>query len=275
MSSKFADLHVHTNFSDGTFSPQEVVSEAIKAQLSCIAITDHDTVDGLDIAIEAAGRNLEVLPGIELTAESAGQEIHVLGYLFDYRNKIFLSMLKNMQEIRVKRIHEISRKLKKLGVKIEPEEIMSFAGKGTIGRLHVARALHAKGYCFSVNDAFQKYIGDKGPAYVGKFKMTPKEAIGWILKMKGIPVLAHPCILGDQALISDFVKDGIMGIEAFYSEHSEFQKNEFIKIALKHHLLVTGGSDCHGMAKEEVRLGRVKLPYEYVEKLKEAKCKLG
>ena len=126
----------------------------------------------------------------------------------------------------------------------------------------------------SIAEAFYRYIGDKAPAYVGKFKMTPKEAIGWILKVKGIPVLAHPYILDDSALISDFVKAGIMGIEVFYAEHSEYQRKEFIKIAEKYDLLMTGGSDCHGEAKDVVRMGKVKLPYEYVEKLKEARCKL-
>ena len=271
---KFADLHVHSNFSDGTFSPHEIVREAIKAGLSCISITDHDTIEAIDIAVQAAGDDLEILPGIELTAESAGQEIHILGYLIEYKNKDFLEMLKKMQEIRVKRIYEICQKLKKQGVKIEPEEIFSLAGKGSVGRLHVARALHERGNVFSVAEAFYRFIGDKGPAYVGKFKMTPKEAIDWIRKVKGVPVLAHPHTLGDQALISDFVKAGIMGIEAFYTEHSDFQKQEFMKIAHKHHLLITGGSDCHGMAKEEALIGKIKLPYEYVEKLKEAKCKL-
>lgn len=271
---KFADLHIHSYFSDGTFSPKDIVSEALKCGLSCISITDHDTTDGIAIAQEAGADELEILSGIELTAESGGQEIHILGYLIEYQNPSFLKMLDEMQSIRIKRIYEICKKLKKLGVDIEPEEIFSLSGKGSIGRLHVARALHEKGHVFSLADAFYRYIGDKGPAYVGKFKMTPKEAIGWILKVKGIPVLAHPNTLSDNALIADFVKAGIMGIEAIYPEYSEYQTNEFIKIARKFNLLITGGSDCHGMAKEDVHLGKIKLPYEYVEKLKEAKCRL-
>ena len=271
---KFADLHVHSLFSDGTFSPPHIVSEALRVGLSCISITDHDSTEAIDFAIKAAGDDLEVIPGIELTAESGGQEIHILGYLIDYKNKAFLEMLKHMREVRVKRIYEICKKLKKQGVNIEPQEILSLAGKGSVGRLHVARALYEKGDVFSIADAFYRFIGDKGPAYVGKFKMTPKEAVDWILKVKGIPVLAHPYTLDDRALIADFVKAGIMGIEAIYTEHSNYQKEEFIKIADKYHLLVTGGSDCHGKAKEEPHLGKVKLPYEYVEKLKEAQCRL-
>jgi predicted metal-dependent phosphoesterase TrpH len=267
---KYADLHVHTDYSDGTFSPQRVVQEALKAGLSCIAITDHDNTEAIDLAIKASGPSLEVLPGIEMTAESGGQEIHILGYLIDYQNLLFLKRLKEMQEIRIERIGAICQKLKKLGVPLEPEEIFTLAGKGSVGRLHVARALYEKGYVSSVQEAFWRYIGAKGPAYVGKFKMSPKEAIQWILKIKGIPVLAHPYILSDKGLIADFVKAGLRGIEAIYPEHSDSQKNDFIKIAQKYHLLVTGGSDCHGEAKEEIHLGKIKLPYEYVEKLKEA-----
>ncbi len=270
---KFADLHIHTDFSDGTYSPEEVVAEAKKCGLSCISITDHDSVQGIDIAKGGSG-DLEVLPGIELTAESASQEIHILGYLIDYKNQAFLGMLKKMQEIRTGRIYDICKKLKKLGVNLEPEEVFSLAAKGSVGRLHVARAMYEKGYIFSIPEAFYRYIGDKGPAYVGKFKMSPKEAVGWILKVKGIPVLAHPYTLRGSVLISDFVKDGIMGIEAYYCEHSKYQTDEFVKIAEKYNLLITGGSDCHGTAKDEGRIGRVKLPYEYVEKLKQAQCAL-
>jgi predicted metal-dependent phosphoesterase TrpH len=271
---KFADLHLHSNFSDGTFSPKKIVDEAQKAGLGCISLTDHDTVDGIDDAVAAAGDALEVLPGIELTAEANGQELHILGYLIDHKNESFLKILEEIREVRVKRIYEICEKLQKLGVKMEPEEVFLLSGKGAVGRLHVARALVAGGHIYSTRDAFQRFIGDRGPAYVGKFKMTPKEAIGWILKVRGIPVLAHPYVLLDRGLIADFVKDGIMGIEAYYCEHSNSQTGEFVKIAEKFGLLITGGSDCHGAAKEEVQIGKIKLPYEHVEKLKEARCRL-
>lgn len=274
MHSKYADLHVHSHFSDGTFSPSQIVSEAKRCGLSCISITDHDTIDGIDASVREAGEDLEILPGIELTAEAGGQEIHILGYLIDYHNRDFLKMLSGMQEVRLERIYGMCEKLKKLGVPLEPQDVFNVAGKGSVGRLHVARALLEKGHVFSISEAFIRFIGDRGLAYVGKFKMTPKEVIDGILKIKGIPVLAHPFTLGDQALIADFVKAGIMGIEAYYAEHSSYQTQEFIKMAHQHNLLVTGGSDCHGAAKNEVGMGKVKLPYEYVEKLKEAQCKL-
>lgn len=271
---KFADLHVHSHFSDGTLSPSAIVRDAIAKGLACISITDHDTTDAVDAAMRAAGKDLEVLSGVELTAEAKGQEIHILGYLIDHHHEAFLKMLKVMQEVRVKRIHRICEKLEKLKCPIEPDDIFKLASHGSVGRLHVARALLSKGYVSSIPDAFMRYIGEKGPAYVGKFKMSPEEAIQWILKAKGIPVLAHPYTLGDQDIISDFVEAGIMGLEVFYSEYSDHQIQELLKITQKYNLLVTGGSDCHGLAKDEIRLGKIKLPYEYVEKLKEARCRL-
>lgn len=270
----FADLHVHSYFSDGTFSPERIVEEAISSGLSCISITDHDSVSAIDPARLSAGQRLEIIPGVELTAEARGTEIHMLGYLFDHTYEPFLKMLKEMQEVRQRRIHEMCRKLAGLKLPVEPQEVFDIADKGSVGRLHVARVLAKKGYVGNINEAFNRLIGDKGPAYVSKFKMSPKQAVEWIRRAGGIPVLAHPYLLPQGFLIEDFVKAGIMGIEVFYSEHSDFQQTEFLKMAEKYHLLVTGGSDCHGEAKQEAKMGRIKLPYSYVEKLKEAKCRL-
>lgn len=272
---KFADLHLHTRFSDGTFTPAELVSCARTAGLDCIAITDHDSTEGLGPAFEAAGTALEVIPGIELTAEIQGEEIHLLGYLFDYRNQDFLVMLRRMREVRVERIYAICEKLKAHGVDLAPEEVFALAGGGAVGRLHVARALFQKRRVASVVEAFSRYIGNNGPAYVGKYKMTPQEAIGWILKVRGVPILAHPRTLRDRSLVADFIAAGLMGFEAFYPEHTPREEREFVDLAAKHGLLVTGGSDCHGMNKDEKLLGNVRLPYEYVERLKEAQCRLA
>ncbi len=272
---KSADLHLHSHFSDGTFSPKQLVFEALKTGLSCISITDHDSVEAIDLAIQEAGADLEIIPGIEMTAEVFAREVHILGYFIDYRNEDFLKMLNRMREARIKRIFGICEKLKKLGVSLDPKDVFDLAVNASVGRLHVARAMVKKGYCASIPEVFMRFIGDKGPAYVSKFKMSPKETVVWIKKVGGIPVLAHPHTLGDQSVVSDFVKDGIMGLEVFYTEHSDYQTKEFIKIAKKYNLLVTGGSDCHGSAKEDVHIGKVKLPYEYVEKLKEAKNKLS
>lgn len=272
---KFADLHVHTTYSDGTFSPQRVVDEALAQNLDCISVTDHDNVSGIAPAILAAAGRLEIISGIELTTEASGTEIHILGYLIDYTDEAFLRMLKNMQEIRVKRIHMMCQKLTRLHLPVDPKDVFELAGQGSVGRLHMARVLVNKGYVGNTSEAFNRLIGDKGPAYVAKFKMSPKEAIGWIRRVGGIPVLAHPYLLPQKFLIEDFVKAGVLGIEVLYAEHTDFQQSEYLKLAEKYKLLVTGGSDCHGEAKQEAKLGRIRLPYEYVEKLKSAQCRLN
>ncbi len=271
---EFADLHIHTDFSDGTFSCEQVVDEACRVGLSCISITDHDTVEAFDAAAVFAAGRLEVISGVELSAEHGDQEIHVLGYLIDYEDKNFLETLESMRQVRVQRIYDICAKLKQQGVELAPEEVFSLAGKGSVGRMHVARAMCQKGAVSSIPQAFYDYIGDKGCAYVGKFKMSPREAISLIRGIKGIPVLAHPHIVKDQNLITEFIKDGIMGLEVFYPDYSESQIDGYIRLAREYNLLLTGGSDCHGTARQESCLGKIKIPYAYVEKLKEAKCAL-
>jgi predicted metal-dependent phosphoesterase TrpH len=270
-----ADLHLHSDYSDGTFSPKKVVESAAKAGLSCVSITDHDTVDGLEEAFRASeAHDVEVLAGVELTAESQGCEVHILGYLIDEKDADFLKVLDEIRQTRVKRIYAICDKFRELNVCLEPQEVFAISGHGTVGRLHVARVLCEKGVVFSVNEAFYKYIGDKGPAYVSRFKMTPQEAIQWILRVGGVPVLAHPYSVRERISIPDLVKMGLAGIEVFYAEHLKSETQKYVEIAKSFDLLMTGGSDCHGLAKEEVRLGQVKLPYEYVEKLKDTQCRM-
>jgi hypothetical protein len=272
---KFADLHLHTLFSDGTYTPEELVSSAIKKRLSAIAIVDHDTVGAVGLAIEEARESdLEVLPGIELSAAYNNQEIHILGYLIDYKKKSFLEKLESLKSNRVERVYKMSAKLNALGINLAPESVFALAGSGTVGRLHIARALVKEGLVGSVFEVFQKYLGDNGPAYVLGFRFSPKDAIRFIKDAGGVPVLAHPYILRNDELIPEFAKLGLMGLEVYYPEHSQGMINYYLELAKKHDLLVTGGSDCHGKAKPEVRLGAIKVPYELVTKLKEAEEKL-
>ncbi|MFA5345100.1 MAG: PHP domain-containing protein [Candidatus Omnitrophota bacterium] len=272
---KFADLHLHTLFSDGTYTPEELVSNALRKRLSAIAVVDHDTVSGVGEAIEAAkGSGLEVLSGIELSAEYNNQEIHILGYLIDYRKKSFLEKLESLKNNRVERVYKIVAKLNSLGVNLDPKSVFALAGDGTVGRLHIARALVKDGFAGSIYEVFQKYIGDNGPAYVLGFRFSPKDAIEFIKDAGGVSVLAHPYALKNDGLILEFVKLGLRGLEVYYPEHSQGMVNFYLELAKKNNLLVTGGSDCHGKAKSEVRIGSVKVPYELVEKLKEAKERL-
>jgi len=269
---KFADLHLHTAFSDGTYTPEELISASQRAGLSAIAVVDHDTIDGIAPAMEAAGKkDIEVLPGIELSAEYEGSEVHILGYLIDYRDSSLIKRLEVLKKNRIERIHKIIEKLKSIGIDLSPESVFGIAGEGTVGRLHVARALVKEKKTASVFEAFRKYIGDKGPAYCLGFKFSPHEAIKLIKEAKGIPVLAHPYTFHNDDLMPKFIDWGIMGLEVYYPEHSQSMINYYLNITREHNLLVTGGSDCHGKAKPDVKIGCIKIPYELVEKLKAAK----
>lgn len=266
---RLADLHLHTKFSDGTFSPEQLVAQAKLAGLCCIAVTDHDCISGIEPTIQAAGDSLEIIPGIELTAEINSNEIHILGYFIDQNSSVFKIELDKIIEIRRKRVYEILEKLKELGVDLEPEDVFGIAGEGSVGRLHIARAMVNKGIIFNIYEAFSKYIGNKGPAYAGKFSLTPQDAIKLILESKGVPVLAHPHNSNCDELIPGFVKAGLKGLEIYYPEYSDVVKRYYLQIADKYGLVATGGSDCHGDAKPDVKVGKVSVPYELVEKIKE------
>lgn len=272
---KCADLHLHTAFSDGTYTPQELVGDAANLGLSGISIVDHDTVDGIDRALSAGSAlGVEVLAGIELTTEYEGTEVHILGYLFDHKNKHLIEKLTFLKKFRVERIYKITDKLKALGLNLEAKSVFDMAQEGTPGRLHIARVMVKEGFVNSVYEAFNKYIGDKCYAYVSGFKLSPRDGIKLIRDSGGIPVFAHPHSVASDELISRFVDFGLMGLEVYYPEYTQSMINFYLGLAKKMNLLVTGGSDCHGTAKPEIKLGMIKIPYELVEKLKEAKEKL-
>ncbi|MFY9402807.1 MAG: PHP domain-containing protein [Candidatus Omnitrophota bacterium] len=272
---KFADLHLHTDFSDGTYTPEELVKSSLNAGLSAISITDHDTVLGVSKAIEIAeSYSLEVIPGVEISSEYDSKEVHILGYLIDYKADSVLAQLDTLRKNRIERIYKITEKLNSLGLSLKAEDVFDIAGKSIPGRLHVARALEKKGLVGSIYEAFNKYIGDSGPAYVLGFRFSLKEAIDFIRGNGGIPVLAHPYTLNNDVLITDFIRLGIMGLEIYYPEHSQGEVNYYLNLAKEYNLLVTGGSDCHGNAKPKVRIGSMKIPYTLVERLKETKEKL-
>lgn len=273
---KYADLHIHTHFSDSTFSPEEVVKLAHKNHLSAISITDHDTVEAIDSAQEIAKEfAIEVIPGIELTAEIDKKEVHLLGYFIDYHDEKFLSKLRELRWVRVKRIYEMVDKLNQQGIKkMDADEVICQAGRAAVGRVHLAMVMKKLRIVSSIPEAFRKYIGDNCPAYVSKFRLSPKEAIKFILQTKGIPVLAHPYNLGKDELIPDFVNYGLMGLEVYYPEFTQATTSHYKNICKKYNLLTTGGSDDHGHAKDKILMGRIKISYELVERLKKAKEKI-
>lgn len=269
---KYADLHVHTSESDGTLTPKQLVREALSRGLSAIAIVDHDTVGGIPEAEAAAqGADLEVIAGIELTAQYEGQEIHILGYFLDLRNKELLEKLNLVQLNRIERVHKIVNNLEQQGVKLNAQDVFDISGKGTVGRMHIARALVKGGWVTTTAEAFRKYIGDKSPAYVLGFSLSPVEAINLIKGAGGVAVLAHPYILHDDALITELAGYGLQGIEVYYPEHSQSMVNFYLDLAKKLNLLVTGGSDFHGSVKPDIKLGTIKIPIELVEKLRQVR----
>ncbi|HAH21128.1 MAG: hypothetical protein A2Y00_00535 [Omnitrophica WOR_2 bacterium GWF2_43_52] len=266
---KYADLHLHTSFSDGTQSLSELIALAKEAHLRCISITDHDSVAAYLPALPVS--DIEIIPGIELTADYNNTEVHILGYCIDYSQPWFQEKLNDICDVRVSRMREMCEKLTALGMPIAVEEIAKFAGHNCVGRLHLARMLSRKGFVSSVQEAFNKYIRDGGPAYVSHFRLSPQEVIALIRKAHGVPVLAHPYCLPFQDMIFDFIKDGLMGLEVLYPEHTPAQIATYLKIAQDNNLVVTGGSDYHGELKPDVTIGMIEVSSELIDALKDAR----
>jgi len=265
------DLHLHSCVSDGKYTPAEVVAKAAGLGLAVIALTDHDNVDGIAAALEAA-RNfpgLKVIPGVEISTDEAEGEVHMLGYFIDYTHPELLATLVKSRETRVGRAQDMVYKLAGLGLPLEWKRVLEIAGDGTIGRPHIARALLEKGYISTFNEAFDKYIGDGGPAYVDRTKITPTEAVEIILRAGGLPVLAHPFTTKNtEALVTRLAQNGLAGIEAYSGKHTPEQVQRYHKLAEKHHLIVTGGSDYHGIHEDtETMMGSLDIPMSAAEKL--------
>ena len=273
---KYADLHVHTDFSDGTFSPEEVVCKAQEVGLSSIAICDHDCIDAIPFALEHAKEsNLEIIPGVELTVLKDGREIHLLGYFVSWEDKSFQNLLKEVQVKRLSRMDKMIERLKDFDIEIDKERVVEIAGrKGSIGRLHLAQALYESKAVSSIQKAFDKYIGDTKPCYVEDIGFEIKEAVKIIEGVGGISALAHPAMLGDDSLVLELIKSGIRGIEIYHTNHSPSDIRKYEKMADDYGLLRVGGSDCHGMGKGRMLMGKVRVPYELVEKVKEEADKI-
>ena len=265
-----ADLHIHTTFSDGTLSPEEVVKVAKKAGLKTIAITDHDVVAGIDGAKKKGDElGVEVIPGIEFSAETLDAEVHILGYFIDYHSLGLIATITKIQKAREDRIFRICDKLKKLGIDLDPERVFKEAGHLAAGRPHVARVLVAEGFVDNFKEAFNKYLAFNGPAYVSHYKLSPQDAVKLIVSAGGIPVYGHPAVSNCDQIIPDLISAGLLGIEVYYSSHNSSQTKHYLDLAGKYGLLVTGGSDYHGATSGRVlELGGTSIPDELVDKLK-------
>lgn len=271
-----ADLHIHTIFSDGSNKPQEIVDMAKDNNFSTIAISDHDTLDGINPALEyAKDKDIEVIPAIEFSTFEGKAEIHILGYFIDHENELLRRKVKKIFDSRKIRAQKMVDLLNKQNVNITFEEVKNMASDDYIGRPHIAKLMVKRGYINEMKDAFtDQYIGNGGKAYVKKYKLSPKEAIDLILKTGGIPVLAHPVFINhgeamDKHDIKELKDNGLLGLEVYHSKHHDQTKKHYKKIALELDLLITGGSDFHGDNSPGVNLGDIRLSDRYVEKLKE------
>ena len=274
------DLHTHTNFSDGSFSPAALVELAHNKGLNILAITDHDTTDGLAEAMEAAqGLPLELIPGIELSTEFQGRETHILGYFIDRHDPLFQTRLKRLRSTRLERLHLILDRLHTLNVEISLAEVKHVAGSGTIGRPHIAQMLIEKGYVKGMKEAFERFLGGRGKAYVRRVVPEAAEIIAWITDAGGIPILAHPYWEGMNtnetvASCRTMVEQGLRGLEVFYGAFSARQISSNLHLAHQFGLLVTGGSDFHGTFKPEISIGTgrgsLNVPSTVMDRLRQA-----
>jgi predicted metal-dependent phosphoesterase TrpH len=273
MSAKIADLHLHTSFSDGTDTPEQVVELARQTGLSCIAITDHDNIEAIALARPLASRHgIELIPGVEMSSSAEGLEVHLLGFLLDLDSAILQQHLTEQQARRVERVHEMVRRLQRIGLEIESEEVFQVAGEGTVGRPHVARVLLQHGYVSTLSEAFSRYIGSENPGFVPGSPLSPAEVIRVIREANGVPVLAHPIYLKRDPLIEELMKNGLVGLEVYHSGHTPEMVRHYEHVADRLGLLKTGGSDYHGDSKEGSPVGAVKVPYALVEALKQWKA---
>jgi predicted metal-dependent phosphoesterase TrpH len=271
------DLHLHTTASDGRLTPKELINLAARKGLRVVAVTDHDSTEGLGEALEAAKAfpQLTVIPGIELSTDIPGDEIHVLAYFVRHKDEELLATLRKFRQGRLERGKGMVEKLREMGLDIEWQRVQEIAGDGAVGRPHVALALMEKGYVSQTNEAFEKYIGRNGPAYVEREKLTPVEAVETITSWGGVAVLAHPAQLLDlDANLEDLKAAGLVGMEVYYAQYSEERIQELASTAAKHGLLPCGGSDYHALDNPGERLpGTMGPPLEVVERLEKLAAK--
>lgn len=255
------DLHLHTTHSDGSFTPTEVIDLAHKAGVTALAITDHDITTGiLEATLAGQEHGIEVIPGIEISSIMGTSELHILGYFLDYQDARLNERLARLRESRHRRNPKIIERLQAAGIAITYEEVRALAGTDSVGRPHIARVLMEKGVVASAKEAFDLWLADGRPAYVPRELPTPSDAMQWIREAKGLPVLAHPTwVKPTDGTLTDLVRqlkaDGLDGVEVHYSTHTPRQTREYLALAKQLDLLVTGGSDFHGLTKPDIDVG--------------------
>jgi predicted metal-dependent phosphoesterase TrpH len=265
---KVADLHLHTHFSDGTFTPEELAGRAKAAGLDTVALTDHDTLDGCPrMRAACAQEGLEFIPGTELTADTRGQEVHVLGYWVDESSTPFCTELARFQQVRHSRIEEMVAKLNSYGIPLKAEAVFAIANCNAPGRPHLARALVEGGYANDYDHAFERFLKKGRAAWVPKARMKSEDAIRLIHGAGGAAVLAHPGLYRNDGIIPRLKAEGLDGLECWHTKHSAEAAANYERMAGDLKLVATGGSDCHGMAKGQPLIGQVRLPQTQVDAL--------
>ena len=255
------DLHLHTTHSDGSLRPSEVLKLAGQASVMALAITDHDITSGIPEAV-AAGQELgiEVIPGVEVSSFDGRSELHILGYFLDWQDPVFAARLATLRASRHRRNPLIIDRLRAAGLDVTYDEVRALAGTESVGRPHIAQILMRKKYVSSAKEAFDRYLAEGRPAYVARELPTPVDAIGWIREAKGIAVLAHPTWVKDSGdglstCVTALKEPGLDGVEVHYSTHSKSQTASYLELAQRLDLLVTGGSDFHGITKPDIEVG--------------------
>jgi len=271
------DLHVHSSASDGTLSPAAVVRAAHAAGVTALALTDHDTTDGVAEAMAAAAAlGVELIPGVELNTDRSRGEVHILGYYIPLDDQRFQGLLAHRRGARVRRGQAMVQRLQALGCAITFDQVERIAQGGAITRPHVARALVEAGCVASVEEAFRRYLHAGGPAYVPHEPFSPVEAVRAVLDAGGVPVLAHPGRMEDEGIIPELVAAGLQGLECYYPEHTPADTRRFLELAAKYDLVITGGTDFHGPGSSNDRpIGSVSAPPGAVEALKERRARLA
>ena len=265
------DLHAHTTASDGALSPVELVRLAQSLGLRALAVTDHDTVDGVAEAIrEADTLGIELVPGVEISANFGKVPVHVLGLFLEYRDPSLLEFFAEARERRVERVHQMVGKLAKLGIDIEPASVFARSSHGTIGRPHVAEVLLERGVVSSLKEAFVRFLGDDGPAYVGNETVSLEEAIALIRRAGGLASLAHPYVLDDDRVIGDMAACRLPALEVYHRDHTPEKVARYEALAEELSLLATGGSDFHRPNGDDRELGCPQLNEEAFERLRAA-----
>ena len=270
MDNKFIDLHLHTTYSDGIFTTEQVANAASEMNLSAISLTDHDTIEGCSyLAEHCKEEGIEFISGTELSVDIEGYEMHLLGYFIDINNKRLIDETTQYQQNRINRIIELVTQLNKMGIDLQAEQVFNLAKCKAPGRPHLARALVKYGFCKSSNEAFSRFLRKGSPTWVPKTNANYRDAIELIHQAGGLAVMAHPGLNKIDNLIPKLVEAGLDGIECWHTRHPKSTTKRYREMAAKLDLLATGGSDCHGAEQGHPDIGTRQVPYEILEKMKQ------